>query len=157
MHLSRLFSISIAIFSVVSIAGCCNCGKTAETVYPPTVIRISEGGGVTGQFVGYTVDAEGTLHTWRGYAASVKDSSVLGTLDTEAHRDLLRTAYACNPSEYKQYETGNMTAILEITSGELLYRFAWPGMWRDTEAAPEQFRPLVGKLAAIIDAFRKND
>lgn len=157
MQFFRPFFISIFIVSAIGAAGCCNCGKTAETVYPPTVLRISEGGGVTGQFVGYTIDTLGTVVTWRGFAASVKDSSILGTLDAESHNKLLRTAYACNFPELTHYETGNMTAILEVSSGELLYRFAWPGMLRDAKAAPAQLRPLVEQLASIIDTFRSND
>ncbi len=150
MKLLHPFFITLLMFSAIGLAGCCSCGKTAESVYPPTVISVSEGGGVTGQFVGYTIDTEGTVHQWRGFAASVKDSSVLDTLTTEMHRDLLRTAYACDFPELKQYETGNMTATLEITSGELLYRFSWPGLWRSTETAPEQLRPLIEMLATII-------
>jgi hypothetical protein len=135
------------------VGGCCDCGKTQESPFPPTVISISEGGGVTGQFVGYTINAKGAVHTWRGFAANKRDSSSLGTLDSDAHRNLLRTAYDCNLPELRQYETGNMTATLEVSSGELLFRFVWPGLWRGSDETPEQLRPLIEKLESIIDSI----
>ncbi|MCZ7555061.1 MAG: hypothetical protein M5R41_01490 [Bacteroidia bacterium] len=136
------------------VGGCCNCGKTEKNTYPPTVISISEGGGVTGQFVGYTIDAEGNVYAWRGFAASKRDSSRVGALDSDAYRDLLHTTYQCNLPEVRQYETGNMTATLEVSSGELLYRFAWPGLWRASPSTPEQLRPLIEKLEILIDSLR---
>lgn len=135
------------------LSGCCDCGKTTQSAYPPTTISISEGGGVTGQFVGYTIDFKGEIRSWRGFAASKRDSTILGNLESGVYRDLLHTAYACDLPHVRQYETGNMTATLEITSGELLYRFAWPGLWRVSSSTPEPLRPLIEKLEVLINSL----
>jgi hypothetical protein len=156
MRMLFRFFFPIVILTTIGISGCCDCGKTTATSYPPTTISISEGGGVTGQFVGYTIDAGGTVHTWRGFAASKRDSTAVGTLDAAAYRDLLHTAYASHFSELRQYETGNMTATLEVTSGELLYRFVWPGLWRESASTPAQLKPLIKKIESIVDSINAN-
>jgi len=95
IKLLRSVFIVLVIFSVIGIAG--------AAIAAGPLIRLSTdhdpyfgGWRSDGQFTGYTIDTHGTVHQWRGFAASVKDSSVIDTLAAERYRDLLHTAYACD-------------------------------------------------------------
>ena len=146
-----------ALLPLLIAAGCCHCGSTPEAVYPPTTIRFSEGGGVTGRFLGYTIDPEGNVSTWNGFAASVKEKAELATLDADAHAALLRELYACDPSALQFSETGNMTTVLEVSSGELQYRFSWSGLMQDSASAPEALRKFTELLSSTIQSLRQKE
>ena len=155
-QLSNHSGIYLAVCLLLALTACCDRNATRETDDEPVGIRLSEGGGVTGQFLGYTIDTEGTVSSWRGFAATRSDSTQLGSVTT-AQRDLLsRTVRESGLDRIVHYETGNMTAVLEITKGELRYYYAWPGLFRDADAAPAELRNILKAVLSIIDSFENN-
>jgi len=136
------------------LTACCSCGKTTDsTEYPRSIITFSSGGGVSAQVVGYTIDEDGQVTKWSGFAGKRDRSEVMDTLDEMSMRNVLRIVYSLPLGEMLFTETGNMTSNLEIVSDELLYRYSWPGTLDDATDVPAELRALRDALFDIVSAF----
>ena len=83
-------------------------------------VVFGEGGGVTGQWRGHTIAADGQVETWAGASAEVNPKPA-GKL-SELALELEKSGYF----EIERNEPGNMTRFIRVTANEETHEVTWP-------------------------------
>lgn len=86
-----------------------------------------EGGGFTGRWDGYSIESDGDVLAWSGPTAG-EERTPVGSLTAAQMDDLWARVQDAQFFDQNVRETGNITAIIEVTAGGRKHRVSWiPG------------------------------
>ncbi len=145
-----IYFMSASLF--LSFAACSKENKSSpqETDKPPADFSLvfGEGGGFTGLWQGYTINAEGSISSWQGRMAgeNAKPSGQLSGKQMKAlWQELHKTSFFTQESD----ERGNMTAIMRVTANGATKELAWIPQMNAASAAktaPQQLQQYCRQL-----------
>ncbi|NNF05240.1 MAG: hypothetical protein HKN21_00635 [Candidatus Eisenbacteria bacterium] len=121
------------------LVGC--SGSGGDGVVPDDFhLVLGEGGGVTGQWTGITVLADGTLKKWQGKAAE-ENAEKVGTLDKAEMTALWKAVDDAHIFSLRGEKPQNFSRIIMLTAGEKSNEVRWT--------------PRLGSGPTAIDTFYK--
>jgi hypothetical protein len=136
-----------AVLLVTAAAGL-RCGETrqasdfAETpdsvmapgsaIAPDFEVVLGSGGGFTGRWTGYRIDGDGTVWSWSGIGVPT-DTVRVGRLPADSLLALARALEDASFYADSTAQTGNVTAMLEVTRGGVTHRSSWIPSVRELE------------------------
>ena len=88
------------------------------------VLSLGTGGGFTGRWDGYRIQSDGSVWSWTGVGIPT-DSSRIGTLPADSIAALSRMIDESGFYADSTHQPGNVTAFLEISSGNRSNRVTW--------------------------------
>jgi len=118
--------VSAGLWSLLAVCAKGNKSTAPSGGKPPAdfALTFGEGGGFTGRWQGYTIQAEGSIYAWQGKMAG--DHAILsGKLTEEQMRLLWRELEKEKFFEQELDQRGNMTAILRVTASGKTKELAW--------------------------------
>ena len=120
----------------------CSKGKHSSDQPAPMpkdfTIVFGEGGGVTGQWQGYTISADGVVSNWQGRAPG-DNAQDAGKLSSKQMRQLWEQVHQTGALTDSTRQHGNMTAFMKITANDSTHEISWvPGVGVKTSAASVQ-------------------
>lgn len=104
------------------------------------LLRFGRGGGMTGQWSGYMLHADGTVQRWSGFGGE-EDAEGAGHVSGDEVAAVWQRLQDDDFFEIEVEETGNMTAFIEATADGAEHRVSWvPGS--DTAATASTLQDL---------------
>ena len=136
---NQLLSVTVFTIMIWLAPGCRSSGTTpspsssaiapsnSEAMPVPEDFRLvcGQGGGFTGLWDGFTVQADGQVFSWSGRMAE-ENLTPAGKLDSEKVNALSSRLEQLGFFSMRLEEYGNMTAIIDLTSGGQQHRVSWP-------------------------------
>jgi len=107
--------------------GCAGSGRQTESPMGSTgyELRFGEGGGITGLWTGYTVEADGRLTRWEGRSAGANPEAV-GTVDAASRAAFWSAVTEGGILDADRDESGNLTRMITVVeSGEDPHTVKW--------------------------------
>ena len=151
----------IAAITLIALSSCCPCDKTKQETtpsHPKTEISYRSGGGFSGFYSGVDITSERHILSYSGKPGTRDNLDTLARMDESSYMDLLDRLYAMQPQQIQHQESGNMTTVISITSGDEIWTWTWPGTQDDDEQVPEALLPMRDLLRdAIRASTHKND
>jgi hypothetical protein len=151
---SSILSIFIAA-TLITLTACCPCEKSKHETQPKhsrTEISYRSGGGFSGYYSGVDITSERLLLSYNGRPGTRDNLDTLARMAESEYADLLDRLYAMAPQNIQHQESGNMTTVISITSGDETWTWTWPGTQDDDEQVPESLRPLRNLLREVIQS-----
>lgn len=93
------------------------------------------GGGITGLWQGFTLQADGRLLRWNGPMAGANET-VAGSVSMDDRRALWNEIEAAKFFEETKDERGNMTRRISVTANEKTHHVYWPMVVGTQETQP---------------------
>ncbi len=128
-----------------STAGRADRGETGN-VPSDLVIEFGEGGGVTGLWSGFTLQADGNVEEWSGRAAG-ENRTQKGRLSSSAVKEIWERLQKLELLTLSLPPTrGNMTRILTVRAQGSLREFVWAPGTEGAHTRLEEFNRLCARL-----------
>ena len=114
--------------------------------------RVGFGGGITGLWSGYTLEADGTVLSWEGRIAGL-DPQPAGQIPTEAVQRLWQLVQDRQFMTLRSDTRGNMTYMIEVTAGGRTHTAWWSAEARP--AKPDLNRTLTELRSSLLDVLSR--
>ena len=98
--------------------------EPSQVVAAEFVLSLGTGGGFTGRWDGYRIASDGSVWSWSGIGIPT-DSSRIGTLPADSMAALSHMIDDSGFYADSTHQPGNVTAFLEISSGNRSNRVTW--------------------------------
>jgi hypothetical protein len=135
-----ILAVTLFVTAIGMTAGACKSGESgvaderhgssleAPVAAPEDFTMVfGEGGGFTGRWEGYAIQADGAVLAWSGPTAG-EERTTVGSLTAAQIDDLWARVQDAKLFDQNVRETGNITAFIEVTAGERKHRVSWiPG------------------------------
>lgn len=149
----------VLIFSLL----CVSCSKknkqpdgTPKNVPSDFSIRFGEGGGFTGLWKGYTIQADGTILSWQGRMAG-ENPKIAGQVSVEQVQALWQEIQNADFFVTQADQKGNMTKFMLVTANSKSHEVSWPGeMGQKAASAPNSLEQLQQFCQKIVEQAIKN-
>ena len=152
--------LTLTVFMAVSLLTGCGPKKQEESAErsdaraenrPPAdfAAMVGQGGGVTGLWQGYTMEAGGDVQAWEGRMAG-ENPKPAGRLGRDDRSRLWRLVQEKSFLSMEPGVPGNMTYFLEVTADAKTHRVQWSDA---TGAGNGADTVLVELRSAFLDAF----
>jgi hypothetical protein len=122
--------------------------RSADKVPADFNLIFGDGGGFTGLWQGYTVDANGAIYSWQGKIAG-ENAKPAGKFSAKQMKSLWREIQKADLFTQELDEHGNMTSIMRVTANGATKELAWiPQLGATTAAtsAPQELRKYCQTL-----------
>ena len=129
-------------------------GSNSQDIPADLQIQFGEGGGFTGMWQGYTIQADGTVSTWQGRTVGDKPE-VIGKLSSEQLQALWREVQSADFFAQSLSETGNMTAILQVTANKKQHVVKWPAASAQALPQAASLQQLQSFCQKLVDSLEK--
>ena len=148
MHAVVLFAIPMAAF-----LGCCHCKHTMADQKPFT-IELSSGGGFSGLWNGYIIRSDGAIQSWHGKQMKTDEVKDLGQVEPDDIAEVKTILDRDKIMNLALHETGNMTTMLKVTSGDEMTFITWPGSMDDEGQVPAQVLETYTLILKLVQQMR---
>jgi hypothetical protein len=115
-------------------------------------IIIGQGGGFTGNQIGFYIDTLGVVKSFNGRTFSKSKMDSLGSLSNVQKSEINISFKSIINSRYNQ--VSNMTSYLVLTKNEFEKRFSWEGTYPDKNV-PSELTNFYQEVTKIINELKK--
>lgn len=163
----RLADFVLCMIGFMVLAVGCRSSRNAEAPVAPQQIAVLEdpipgdlrvswgsGGGITGRWSGYTIEADGRLMAWQGQLA-LENPTPAGQVPADSLRAIWKAVSDMHFFDVERTEPANMTSVLEVVAEGRTHRVTWPARVEGIEPAVSPIDALFARCHAIAAAHRE--